>query len=70
MDASADKDDKDLEDLVTIKVYSQRTGKTEKAIRRMIEEGMIVEKVHYYRDPRGRLWISRSGMRRWVTGSA
>lgn len=56
------------DNLVTIGLYAAITGKSEKALRRKIEDGKIIEGVHYHRSPDGCVWIDREGMRKWVTG--
>ena len=56
--------------LVTIKLYSQISGKTEAAIRKKIERGIWVEGKQYRRDPEGCIWIITRGVEQWVEGTA
>lgn len=54
---------------VTVELYSLISGRTEKAIRKKIEVGKWIEKIHYYRDPDGGITIDREAVAKWVTGS-
>ena len=49
-----------------IKVASVATGLTEKAIRRKIEDGVWVEKVHYRRAADGHVFIDMRAFEQWV----
>jgi hypothetical protein len=53
---------------VTVRLYSQISGKTEGAIRKKIERGIWLEGQHYRRDPEGCIWINREGVEQWVEG--
>lgn len=54
---------------VTIRLFSILTGRTEKSVRRKIEEGKWVEGREYHRDPDGSVVVDRQGVERWETGS-
>lgn len=54
---------------VTVKEAARRTGLTEKAIRRKIEDGVWVEGKEYRRT-KGEIYISRKGYERWVEVTA
>lgn len=56
--------------MVTIKLYSTISGKTEGAIRKKIERGIWVEGKQYRRDPEGCIWIITRGVEQWVEGTA
>lgn len=51
---------------VTVKLASQLTGLTEKAIRRKIEDGKWLEGREWHRSPDGRIFISMKGYSTWV----
>lgn len=55
---------------VTVKLYSQISGKTEGAIRKKIERGVWLEGKQYRRDPEGCIWIITRGVEQWVDGTA
>ncbi|WP_435514722.1 excisionase [Variovorax sp. GT1P44] len=51
---------------VMIRVYAAITGRTEKSIRRKIEEGKWVLMREYIKDPDGTILIDREGVQRWM----
>ncbi|MES2264300.1 MAG: excisionase [Pseudomonadota bacterium] len=53
-----------------IKLFSVRTGYTEKAVRRKIEDGLWVEGIHYRRAPDGHITMNLLEYYRWVEGKA
>jgi hypothetical protein len=53
---------------VTISKFAEGTGYSEKAIRRKIEDGIFVEKLHYFRAPDGRILFDTEAYQRWVQG--
>lgn len=55
-----------LLELVTIEKAEERTGLSEKAIRRKIERGIWVDGREYYRAPDGGVFISLRGYELWV----
>lgn len=57
-----------LEVLITISAAAERTGLTEKAIRRKIENGVWLQGHEYSRAPDGRLYIDTQAVARWQRG--
>lgn len=51
---------------VTVRLASQITGLTEKAIRRKMEEGKWLEGREWHRSPDGGIFISVRGYSAWV----
>lgn len=50
---------------VLIKVYAEKTGYTEKAIRDKINTGVWLEGVHYYRSPDRHIVINIPEVEKW-----
>lgn len=55
---------------VTIVLASVKTGYSEKAIRRKIEDGVWIEGREYVRAPDGHIMIDMEGMEKWVVKGA
>jgi hypothetical protein len=55
-----------LDDLITLKVFTQLTGITNKAVYGKIHKNTWTEGKEYIKDPEGRIWISRSGYQQWI----
>lgn len=55
-----------LDDLITLKVFSQQTGITKKAVYEKIYKKTWTEGKEFYRDPQGKIWVSRSGYQEWI----
>jgi len=53
-------------DCLPVKTYAERSGRTEKSIRRKIQRGVWREGREWFRDPDGRIAISISGVEQWV----
>ena len=53
---------------VLINKLSEMSGYTEKAIRRKIERGELVEGTHFLRSPDGRLQFNLEEWDKWVIG--
>jgi len=53
---------------VTIKIFSNQSGYTEKAIRNKIAQGVWEENVHYYRAPDSRIFIKIKAVCDWIKG--
>src|SRR5690606_19549399 len=53
-------------DHLPVKAYAERSGRTEKSIRRKIQRGVWREGREWFRDPDGRIAISISGVEQWV----
>lgn len=51
---------------VTVRTYAAISGRTEKAIRRKIEDGKWIERREFIRDPDGTILIDCEGVQRWV----
>lgn len=51
---------------VTIRGAAVALGMSEAAIRKRIERGVWLEKVHYRRSPDSRIWIDMKGIEKWV----
>lgn len=51
---------------VSLRLASQLTGFTVKALQRKIEEGKWIEGLEYRRDPDGRIHVDMRGMEQWV----
>lgn len=51
-----------------LKVFCDKTGYTEKAVRRKIEEGIFVEGKHYRKAPDGHIFMSWEEFDKWVEG--
>lgn len=51
--------------LKLLPLAAQETGYTEKALKRKIEDGVLIEGKHYYRAPDGRLSIDMEEFTRW-----
>ena len=54
--------------LKRIHLVARATGYTEKALRRKIEDGILLEGVHYYRAPDGRISIDTKAFEKWQRG--
>ena len=55
-----------LANYITIPLAAKATGLTEKAIRRKIEDGVWLEGREYRRAPDNRIYISTTGVAKWV----
>jgi hypothetical protein len=51
---------------VTVGVYAAISGRTEKSIRRKIEDGKWLDRREFIRDPDGTVLIDREGVQRWA----
>jgi hypothetical protein len=58
----------ELEVLVTVRSAAERTGLTEKAIRRKIDDGVWVCGHEYSRSPTGQIFIDLQAVARWQRG--
>ncbi len=54
---------------VSVKLAAHLTGRTEKALRRKIEDGKWIEGREYRRDPDGMINVDMKGVERWVEAS-
>ena len=52
--------------LVTVRIYAAISGRTEKAIRRKIEDGKWLKDREFVHDPDGAVMIDREAVQRWV----
>lgn len=55
---------------VTVELFAQISGLTQKAIRRKIEDGKWLEGREYRRSPDGGVFISIEGFRKWLERAA
>ena len=55
-----------LDDLITLKVFSEQTGITKKAVYEKIYKQTWIEGKEFYRDPQGKIWVSRTGYQEWI----
>jgi len=55
---------------VTVALAAKITGRTEKSLRRKIEDGKWIEGREYRRDPDGGINIDTKGIERWVEATA
>lgn len=53
---------------VRLALFCEKTGWTEKAIRRKMENGVWLEGQHYRRAPDGAILIDMKGYEKWVEG--
>lgn len=51
---------------VTVRIYAAISGRTEKAIRRKIEDGKWLKDREFVHDPDGAVMIDREAVQRWV----
>lgn len=64
--SAAEKLNEYLDDLITLKVFTQLTGITKKAVYGKIAKGTWSEGKEYFKDPQRHIWISRSGYQQWI----
>ena len=53
---------------VTIPLFSELSGYSDKAVRRKIEDGVWIQGVHYRKAPDGRIHIDMPAYYDWVAG--
>lgn len=53
---------------VLLWLYCVLTGRTEKSVRKKIENGSWIEGREYHRDPDGSIVVDRQRADQWVTG--
>lgn len=53
---------------VTVGLYSTISGKSQGAVRKLIDRGYWVEGRQYRRDALGGIWINTKGVTKWVEG--
>lgn len=58
----------ELQVLVTVRAAAERTGLTEKAIRRKIEDCIWLETIEYSRAPNGQIFIDIQAVAQWQRG--
>lgn len=51
---------------ITLKRIAELTGYTEGALHKKIHDGVLVEGVHYYRSPDGRIHFDIKEYEKWV----
>jgi len=54
--------------LKLLHLVAAETGYSEKALRRKIEDGILIEGKHYYRSPDGRISIDTEEFTKWQKG--
>ncbi|MDV3502528.1 excisionase [Marinobacter sp. M-5] len=52
--------------IVTLKKLSELTGYSEGALHKKIHDGVLVEGIHYYRGPDGRIHFDIEEYQKWV----
>lgn len=57
-------------DYVTVRLYATISGKSEGAIRKLIDRGHWVLGKQYRKDELGGIWINTKGVTKWVEGMA
>lgn len=58
------------QELMLIPAFCARTGYTDKAVRRKIEEGVWLQGRHYHKAPDGRITMDLQEYYRWVRQAA
>jgi hypothetical protein len=55
-----------LDDLITLAIFCQLTGMTKKAVYEKIAAKKWRHGFEIFKDPDGKIWVSRSGYQAWV----